>query len=526
MIRPVVRLKSIGLVLVLAALLGTQVNAQSPAKERTFVRPLEGALVLAGEGEIPDCVVDAFVHLAGGGSKSFVVLAKGRTSELTSRLKSRTSGEVTLVGSTNREWKQSDDALAALLGASGVWLAEVPDAALADKGLVALLANVLERGGALAGAGPMATALAPGVERKRGLAFLADSRIHFSGAPSKVDEEVPEGVHWFIPERTALVIHSGRKVGAYGEHDLDVHIGARGGWPERRARINAIDVFGTEDTLPYGLDLLGWLRSAADRRGPVFPAPAPAQVRLASGSLLLNGGGDVDDETFKRFLELAGGASARIVCIPSAQTYAPYASIESYSSGRLFDLGCRNIRVLHTADPRVADRDPAFLAQLSQATGVWIDGGRTFRFMDVFEGTRSAELIAAVLARGGVIGGSSAGCQVVGEYLVRGDPRSNQAIVHDGYTRGLDLLHGVVLDAHFLQRERGPEFSTLVAGLPGLLGIGVDEDTSVLVQGNVAEILGSNVVSFFTRSPNETKPAVVALKRGDRYDLAARKQLP
>lgn len=504
--------------------------AQSAKAPRPFLRPLDGTLVLVGTGGAPDCVVDAFVHVAGGTSRAFVVIAAERKSDVAGRLAARGARDVTvLVASglvaSGREWRRDDDALRRFLGAGGVWLEPLPDKLLADDSLAALLGNTLARGGAVAAEGASAAAVSEGTAKRRGLGLLATSRVEVGEPETPGDTAAAPLLQWRISPRTAALVHSGRRIGAYGEGDVALSIARHREWPARAATIDAIDVFDVAADLPYGEDLLAWQRSADERRGPRFPVDAPERITLAKGALVLHGGGGVDDTTFRRFLQLAGGDAARVVCIPSAQQYAPDEVVESYSAGRLRDLGCERVRVVHADDPRVADGDAALLAALDEATGVWIDGGRTFRFMDRFGGTAAATRLEALLARGGVVGGSSAGCQVAGEFLVRGDPRSNRTLVLEGTTRGLGLLPGVALDAHFRQRDRGSEFAALVGTLPGYLGVGVDEDTAVLVQGSTAEVLGANAVTFYDQRAGGALPLGVELKPGARYDLAARRAL-
>ena len=142
--------------------------------------------------------------------------------------------------------------------------------------------------------------------------------------------------------------------------------------------------------------------------------------------------------------------------------------------------------------------------------------------MDRFQGTKAAELMRELLERDGVIGGSSAGCQVAGDFLVRGNPRTNRDLVLDGYTRGFGFIEGVILDAHFLQRGRDETFKPLMETYPQMLGIGVDEKTAISIRGSVAEVLGSNAVSFYNmKNGSSSKPVI--LKRGAKYDLQKRK---
>jgi len=321
-------------------------------------------------------------------------------------------------------------------------------------------------------------------------------------------------------------------VGVLGAGPVEVRLDGTKHTAERRetlqgtAELGEGGELGDGRALPYALDLRRWLRLAHAR---AFESQRSAEVgvpHLKSGTLVVSGGGGVSDEAFARFIQAAGGKDAPIVCIPSAQVFGAGRRPRSYGKRRLEALGCSAVTLLHVSDPRDAHDDVRRLRQLEQAKGVWIDGGRTFRFMDAFGGTRAHKAIRAVLARGGAVGGSSAGCQVVGDLLVRGNPRTNQDIFYAGYTRGLGLLPGVVFDAHFLQRGRGEPFAALVQQHPAYLGIGVDEDTSLVIHGRVAEVVGEHAVSFYDARTKPDSPVPlptpVVLRTGDTYDLVQR----
>ena len=92
----------------------------------------------------------------------------------------------------------------------------------------------------------------------------------------------------------------------------------------------------------------------------------------------------------------------------------------------------------------------AFAAPLKTARGVWFAGGRQWRLVDAYMGTRTQREIEAVLARGGVVGGCSAGATIQGSYLVRGAREGNQIMMAKGYEEGFGYLRGVAIDQHLL----------------------------------------------------------------------------
>jgi cyanophycinase len=181
-----------------------------------------------------------------------------------------------------------------------------------------------------------------------------------------------------------------------------------------------------------------------------------------------------------------------------------------------------------TGRTRALVESKEFLDALKEATGIWFGGGRQWRFVDAYEGTKALPLMFDVLRKGGVIGGSSAGATIQGEYLCRGGVFTNFDIAYEGYEHGLGFLPGVAIDQHFSQRKRHKDMTTLMKLYPQLLGIGIDESTAIVVRGQTADVVGRGKVHFYDalRPAEAGKPDYVALGDGERYDLKERKVLP
>ena len=133
----------------------------------------------------------------------------------------------------------------------------------------------------------------------------------------------------------------------------------------------------------------------------------PTLVGPENGSLVIVGGAMRSPEIYERFLELAGGPDAHIVMIPTAggaEEYDEY--YQGLNSWRR--NGATNMTLLHTTDPAVADTEE-FVEPLLPAAAVYFFGGRQWRLVDAYGGTRTEEEIRKVRDRGGGIGGSSAG---------------------------------------------------------------------------------------------------------------------
>lgn len=252
---------------------------------------------------------------------------------------------------------------------------------------------------------------------------------------------------------------------------------------------------------------------------PAAEAGAPA-VGPASGTLIVAGGGRLGPEITGRFVELAGGADARIVIIPTAGERDTFP--DDWSGYAMFrDHGVTDITIVHTRDPAEANRAD-FIAPLRRATGVWIPGGRQWRLADAYLGTRTLDELRALLDRAGVIGGTSAGASIQPSYMVRGAPEGNTVMMAEGHEQGFGFLRDVAVDQHLIARGRENDLLDVIARYPGLLGIGIDEGTAILVQRDLAEVIGRSRVAFYNTSDG-TAGTYYFLEAGDAFDLAARR---
>jgi cyanophycinase len=250
--------------------------------------------------------------------------------------------------------------------------------------------------------------------------------------------------------------------------------------------------------------------------------PAAQDVGPARGALVIAGGGVRDQAIIQRFLDLAGGPDAPIVVIPTAggepdAEYGPY-----WSGLRPFkNAGATRLTVLHTYDRKVADSE-AFVQPIREARGVWFAGGRQWRLADSYLNTRTHRELVALLDRGGVIGGSSAGATIQGSYLVRGDTKSNTIMMGD-HEVGLGFLKNVAIDQHVLRRNRQFDLIEVIERHPELLGIAIDEDTAIVVRGDEFEVIGQSYVLIYDHQRQlDSGGRFYALAPGDRYNLRTR----
>ena len=256
----------------------------------------------------------------------------------------------------------------------------------------------------------------------------------------------------------------------------------------------------------------------------------PTLVGPENGSLLLVGGG-VTPEIGRQFMALAGGIEVPIVVIPTAGEATEY-SQQTPISQLLRQLGAKQVEVLHTNDRELAN-SPDFIQPLVKAKGVFFEGGRQWRLVDAYQGTRTEQMFWQILERGGVIGGSSAGATIQGSFLARGDTRHNQIMVGD-HQQGFGFLKNVAVDQHTLARNRHYDMFQILQERPELLGLSIDEMTGIVVTGDQFQVVGESYVlvydgGFWSREgwsmirlpPSNSR--FYFLRAGDRYDMAERK---
>jgi cyanophycinase len=250
-----------------------------------------------------------------------------------------------------------------------------------------------------------------------------------------------------------------------------------------------------------------------------------------NGTLVIVGGALKNDSIIKTFIKLAGGNNAPIVVIPTAND-SEINNENSGGAGAIRKLGASNVTILHTTDRSIANTD-SFVKPLINAKAVWFGGGRQWRLVDAYKNTLTEKMIWKVLERGGVIGGSSAGATIQGSYLTRGDTKNNQIMMGD-HQEGFGFLKNVAIDQHVLVRNRQFDMFEILTMHPELLGIGIDENTAIVVHGNQFEVMGESYVivydgTFWSREgsnlknlPDSTK-LFYFLRNGDKYDLLNRK---
>ena len=517
-----------------AMLLTATAAAQWPAIDPAG---LPGTRILAGGGKMPDAVYERFLALAGGADKARIVLiptASGSADEAAERAKTLARWQQAHPGyrfevlhTRDRATADREDFTAPLRSATAVWLGGGVQQNLADAYLGTRvereLQALLARGGVVGG-----TSAGTAIQTKVMIASGRDApemATGFDFVPGAISDQ-----HFLARKRLprlqqALALHPGC-FGLGIDEGTAVEIGGRTLTVHGASK--AVLVLGATPTdagrvveLAAGerADLVAWQRATRARFAALRAVEPVAPPRVDRGALVLVGGGRIPSDVVARFAALAGGSKAKVVLVPGAMPAGDGGGEEPFAR-LLKAAGVVDVRTLPCRHPREVTKEA--LAVLADATAVWFGGGRQWRLVDAFDGTDALAAFRDVLARGGVIGGTSAGATIQGEFLVRGNPLGNAEMWCAGYDRGFGFLPGVAVDQHFVARNREADLRGLIALVPKYVGLGLDEGTAAVVQGAVLEVVGPSTVAIFdARHGDAAKLAATWLRAGDRWDLVA-----
>ena len=253
----------------------------------------------------------------------------------------------------------------------------------------------------------------------------------------------------------------------------------------------------------------------------------------ANGTLVIVGGGPLAGTgIIEKFIAFAGGKDAPIVIVPTAGgnrnakgeliVYEQEKVLASWKK----DYGLTHATMLHTADPKVADTED-FVKPVRAAKAVWFIGGRQWNLVDSYAHTLTEKEFHDVLERGGVIGGSSAGATIIGDYLTRGEVAGAQIVMPTApeHQHGFAFLRRSAIDQHINTRLRWDDLVPVIKKYPQYLGIGLSEGTAIIVTGDRFEVTGKWKVTVHDNTdiyqPWE-KPYHV-LSVGDSYNMKTRK---
>lgn len=217
----------------------------------------------------------------------------------------------------------------------------------------------------------------------------------------------------------------------------------------------------------------------------------------AQGTLVLMGGAvEPRNEAFQQFLRLIDArGGARIVCLTTA-------SAEPAEAARAWLGDFKRAGATNVAAPlfsRACDEtDREIAAMIREARAVFLGGGDQVKLVGSLGGSCTLSEMKALYRRGGVVCGTSAGAAALTELTMAGGEIDEEGNLVEQYIGpGLGLLgHQTIVDTHFQQRRRLQRLFVVVAQNKELLGLGIDEDTALIVRGHVGEVVGAGGVTF------------------------------
>lgn len=222
------------------------------------------------------------------------------------------------------------------------------------------------------------------------------------------------------------------------------------------------------------------------------------------GSLIIVGGGDTPPAVHERLVELAGGpGKARIAVLPMAST-----KFDEEAREVIDELKQLKAEAVLVSISREDAKKEATAKHLEEFTGYWFLGGDQLRLAAMLLGTRALETIERRFHEGAVVGGTSAGAAVMSNAMLTGRGRrlkGAEAAELRKIARGMadvalgfGFFPGAIVDQHFMQRARYNRLLSAVLDHPQLLGVGIDEETALLVRSDgFWEVLGSHYVKIF-----------------------------
>ena len=219
--------------------------------------------------------------------------------------------------------------------------------------------------------------------------------------------------------------------------------------------------------------------------------------KISSLQLIIIGGAEDKRgrcDVLKEFVKRSGAKSARIAIMTVASEW-PHEVGEEYEDS-LLALGAQEANAVHTPSRAEAD-DPVTLASVAQATGILFTGGDQFRVTRYLKGTHLDTLLHERARAGVVIAGTSAGAAMMSSNMIISGPMPEIALKRGNVELGpgMEFLPGVIIDQHFEQRGRLRRLLWAVAQYPQEIGIGIDENTALVVDGHQASVIGEGAVT-------------------------------
>lgn len=249
-----------------------------------------------------------------------------------------------------------------------------------------------------------------------------------------------------------------------------------------------------------------------------------SSISFAQERLILIGGGKRTPDILTKFIELSGNENGKILVIPwaSGEQEIAFSNIKNEVTA-LSKISVENAPL----SPLNAETKAKLLTQLKTAKGVFFCGGDQNRIMEVLKDEELFKTMHEMYKNSVVFAGTSAGTAIMSEIMISGE---GDFKVIDGSKvetkKGLGLMNEIIVDQHFIKRQRQNRLIGLIFKNPNLLGVGIDENTALVVEQNrYAEVLGESQVMIFEtlKQPNAMK--FLMLQKGEKFDLKKRKKM-
>ena len=246
----------------------------------------------------------------------------------------------------------------------------------------------------------------------------------------------------------------------------------------------------------------------------------------------------IEDGILSHVLRESGGQNAKVVVIPTASSIP--VEVGEYYLHAISHLGCKNVQVLPIKN-RLHSGNPEYIKAIEEADCIMFGGGDQSKIVAAIGNTRMHQLIIEKYHNSPfVIAGTSAGAMCMSSEMIAGGS-SNDSLVK-GAVRlgtGMGFLPETIIDSHFIQRSRFGRMAEAVAAFPHLIGIGLAEDTGIVIKhGHQFKVIGSGMVILFDGHElthnnhailkmgtpmSMTDLKVHILSNGDRFDIRTRR---
>ncbi len=275
----------------------------------------------------------------------------------------------------------------------------------------------------------------------------------------------------------------------------------------------------------------------------VLGALCPAKtIGPEKGVLYIHGGGSFNAQEFIDLVKEASGKEQPVICIiTTPQGKRREADYERGVPFRLVDTLTRRFGLEHVDElytlRRVDGDKPEYYEKIDRADAVHMSGGNQCFLTDAFLGTEVLAALHRLLARGGVVSGSSAGAQVQSSFMTRGDYTRRKILGDKKHQKGFAFVENAAFDVHVEERGRELDLLELFRARKSelqdktlkpleLLGIGIDQGTAITVRKSTLQVSGRGQVYIFNPElwgENPDKWGYETLQPGNAYDMNLRR---